>query len=197
MFSIDMITDNRLASAKKTDMTPLKIDKDSRVAIFAGSGGKIYQTDLNQCTCPDFAIQGFEQPCKHMLRLAMELDEIPADGMQTDIDAARGKYFLGTAREYVKNAIDTDFSKFAFDFSRIALYGLVDDDVSFEASLGVKSARELPFFKFEKNGTATIKKEWNRDCVNLLNVIATRLGYVAMYHASGNRELVDILSKGE
>ena len=196
MFSIDMITDNRLASAKKTDMTPLKIDKASRVAIFAGSGGVMYETTLDNCTCPDFAIQGHAQPCKHMIRLAMELDEIPSTGMLTDLNAAKGKLYLGRAKDFVKCSVNSDFIRFAMAFFTL-MYGFepVDDNV-FADSLDAQSVTDLPFFKFDKKGVGTIKKEWKKDCTNLMSSVFARFGEIVMYSAYGNKALEEMIKEG-
>ena len=49
------------------------IDRYNGTARMTASG-RIYSTTLKDCTCPDFQKRG--KPCKHMYRLAMELDLI-------------------------------------------------------------------------------------------------------------------------
>lgn len=61
----------RIASAQKPDLTPLKIDKEDGLAYFQGSHGR-YETFLDYCPCGDFHRR--KLPCKHIYRLAMELD---------------------------------------------------------------------------------------------------------------------------
>ena len=66
---------NRLKSAADAKMTPLELDAENKTARFSGDHG-IYETRLDACQCVDFGIQrrkGNILPCKHILRLAMEL----------------------------------------------------------------------------------------------------------------------------
>ena len=70
----------RLKSASEAKLTPLEFDRDNKSAVFSGDHG-VYNTRLNYCTCADFGIQqrkGKNLPCKHILRLAMELRMIDA-----------------------------------------------------------------------------------------------------------------------
>lgn len=60
----------RIESAKTTQLTPIKIDKNEMCGFFSGKSGK-YKTFLNFCPCMDF--QKNNQPCKHIYRLAIEL----------------------------------------------------------------------------------------------------------------------------
>ena len=61
----------RMASARKKDTSPSSVDKETKSAIFPGSGKNPYTTSLNECTCGDFLRRHL--PCKHIYRLAMEL----------------------------------------------------------------------------------------------------------------------------
>jgi hypothetical protein len=63
----------RIASARKAECTPLHIDKENCCGQFSGSHG-CYNTTLNECTCIDFIRRRL--PCKHMYRLAIELQMI-------------------------------------------------------------------------------------------------------------------------
>lgn len=58
----------------------LSVDKDSLCAIFLGSTDEIYETTLTNCTCSDFSRRNL--PCKHMYKLAIELDVIDPDSKQ-------------------------------------------------------------------------------------------------------------------
>ena len=60
----------RILSAQSKSLTPVKIDKESAVGYFQGRRGR-YKATLESCQCGDFLYTG--GPCKHMLRLAMEL----------------------------------------------------------------------------------------------------------------------------
>lgn len=196
MFDKSLITENRLSSALKKDLTPLRLDKETAAAIFGGSGGNLYETSLDSCSCPDFAIQGFAQPCKHMLRLAMEMGEIPSEGMQTDIEAARGKYYLGKGKQYVKEAGYHDFLRFAKNFSELYLFEKSVDDNAFADSLDAASVTDLPWFKFQKSGKVKVEKKWAKDLTNLSNAISERLGTHLMYLLH-DENVMAILTEGE
>lgn len=69
----------RQVSAAKADMTPVSLKND--FAVFRGSK-KDYEATLSACTCTDFAIRRL--PCKHMYRLAHELNLFHLDDVKTD-----------------------------------------------------------------------------------------------------------------
>ena len=62
----------RIESAKSPKTTPDSIDKEKKSGVFAGSGVTPYLTTLDSCTCGDFFRR--QLPCKHMYRLAIELE---------------------------------------------------------------------------------------------------------------------------
>ena len=66
--------ETRLDSARAAACTPLRVSPDCGTAEFKGSKG-VYQTSLNSCGCEDFRRRNI--PCKHMYRLALELELIP------------------------------------------------------------------------------------------------------------------------
>ena len=195
MFDVSLITENRLSSALKKELTPLQIDRESSAAIFSGSGGKAYDTTLDHCSCPDFAIQGFSQPCKHMIRLAMEVNKIPSDGMQTDIDAARGKYLSGKAKEIAKYAPIEVFVPFTINFFRLAVYDVPVKDNVFSDSLGVATVSDIPFLKVKKDGSASVKKEWKKEVENILTALATRFGTEMIGYAINDKSFMDMIYK--
>lgn len=51
----------------------MKVNAKDQSAEFIGSKGDIYQTSLTSCTCTDFAFR--RTPCKHIFRLADELEK--------------------------------------------------------------------------------------------------------------------------
>ena len=61
----------RASKAYSADNTPISIDRDNMAGQFQGSSGR-YETSLEKCTCVDFVRR--KLPCKHMYRLAIELD---------------------------------------------------------------------------------------------------------------------------
>lgn len=183
MFDKNLITESRRTSALKKDMTPLRMDSSSHFGLFAGSSGDIYETDLDKCTCPDFAIQGFMQPCKHMIRLAMELNMIPNEGMQSDVEVARGKYFVGRAKDYCRDAQFHDFVRFARAYLSLYRHGKIPSDNVFCEVLDLATIEDCLLFKFYKNGNVSVQKKWVKECDGIYTVISNRLG----------RELVDCL----
>ena len=68
----DTDEEKRLASAQQSKTSPLSVDKEHETGVFYGSGKEPYQTSLASCTCNDFVKR--KKPCKHIFRLAMELD---------------------------------------------------------------------------------------------------------------------------
>lgn len=63
----------RLTSAQKSECAPLSLDKEKQVGSFTGKHGS-YTTSMYECTCVDFMRR--KLPCKHMIRLAIELGYI-------------------------------------------------------------------------------------------------------------------------
>lgn len=66
----------RIASAKKAACTPTFIDQTTFSGTFKGSSGN-HTTHLDKCSCIDFNRRRL--PCKHMYRLAMELELFEGD----------------------------------------------------------------------------------------------------------------------
>lgn len=60
----------RIKSAKSAKLTPIKIDNESLYGYFRGLHGH-YETWLDDCSCADF--KRYRLPCKHIYRLAIEL----------------------------------------------------------------------------------------------------------------------------
>ena len=63
----------RLSAAQKIPAAKITVDTEKQSATIAGSGSTPYHVTLDACTCPDFAIHR-QTPCKHIYRLAYELD---------------------------------------------------------------------------------------------------------------------------
>lgn len=61
----------RIESATKAACTPILLDQTTCTGKFKGSSGN-HTTSLDKCSCVDFNRRHL--PCKHMYRLAMELD---------------------------------------------------------------------------------------------------------------------------
>ena len=52
---------------------PITLDRSAKTGKFRGSCGEEYRTTLESCDCMDFKKRNL--PCKHMYRLAMELEK--------------------------------------------------------------------------------------------------------------------------
>lgn len=101
--SVDKAKYNR---ALKTDLQASKQTPQNVMGIFVGNFG-VYRTTLNACECVDFTSHHGEQPCKHMVRLAIEAGLIDEEGrapysdlydslndMYTTIAVASGLYHV-------------------------------------------------------------------------------------------------------
>ena len=70
----------RIESSKKKECTPLQLNGED--GVFKGSK-KNYFTTLSSCTCVDFSMR--KLPCKHMYRLAFELNVFGSENV-CDVD---------------------------------------------------------------------------------------------------------------
>ena len=77
---------------------PFEIDKESKTGKFYGSKNKIYETTLEHCTCVDFGIR--KLPCKHIYKLAYELNIINLPETLADNDSENNK---NKAKSLIKN----------------------------------------------------------------------------------------------
>lgn len=81
----DSMDSRRLDNAKKLKIVEISTQPDTCSATFQGSSGAQYLTSLTMCTCKDFAINNKrKEPCKHIIRLAMEAGVINACGNTPD-----------------------------------------------------------------------------------------------------------------
>lgn len=70
-----------LHNAIKKETTPYTLDKDKKIAEFVGKEAEIYTTTLDSCNCAASVI--YNEPCKHRIRLAIELGLLNYD-VQSD-----------------------------------------------------------------------------------------------------------------
>lgn len=70
----DYLQVQRIVAAKDKKITKgiVSIDKVNGTLVVKGSGAEPYITTLSECTCADFGIR--QLPCKHMYRLALEMN---------------------------------------------------------------------------------------------------------------------------
>lgn len=84
-FEPDSLDSRRLDNAKKLKILEINTQPDVCSATFQGSKGNQYITSLTMCTCKDFAINNKrKEPCKHIIRLAMEAGVINSSGNTPD-----------------------------------------------------------------------------------------------------------------
>lgn len=62
----------RIERARTNQLTVKSIDEQTKRGVFVGGQGNMYHTSLLKCSCPDFKER--KVPCKHMYKLADELD---------------------------------------------------------------------------------------------------------------------------
>lgn len=67
----------RFEKAKSASVSPQSIDINNMSGVFSGSGKNPYNVTLDYCPCGDFHRR--KLPCKHIYRLAMELNLINGD----------------------------------------------------------------------------------------------------------------------
>ena len=75
----------KVKRAKKVKLHSIDADKNEGQAI--GSSGELYDVTLQTCTCKIFAIdmqKGKPAPCKHIVKLAMELGILDNEGQTAD-----------------------------------------------------------------------------------------------------------------
>jgi len=111
----------RIKSAQSAKLTPIKIDHEDLYGYFQGSHGR-YETFLNYCPCGDF--HRSKLPCKHIYRLAMELNIIDNSGMDSNstyipIPSSERKILLASLIDILeKGGIDVmeHYTHFEFQF---------------------------------------------------------------------------------
>ena len=196
MFDKALVTESRFNSAMKKELTPLELSPDDQSGRFVGSEGNIYQTTLDNCTCADFAIQGYTQPCKHMIRLAMEYNMISGAGRASDPEAIKGKYHLGRARQFIH--VETLPKVIQFAKSLIAVVdgvpGIPGD--AFSSSMDLAMLSDAPFFSVKKNGAVKIEKAWKKEFENIMSVLRNRLGSEAICRLNDS-DFIAAFCKGE
>ena len=72
----------RFERALSSKVSPISVDFEKQIGIFDGSGVNPYETTLTSCTCSDFIRR--KLPCKHMYRLAIELEVIDTSSLNNE-----------------------------------------------------------------------------------------------------------------
>lgn len=169
----ETIDQRRNKSALAAELTPLSLDTAIGRASFAGSSD-IYWSDLDTCTCMDFHINNARSaPCKHMIRLAMELQLLPSIGKQTDIEAAQYKVALYQVGQTIKGGELLDAVKVAAFLKEVYAKGKSD----IVDSEGIDSSPLRFFFELSKDRrTAKPIKSRKKDALTLVKSAEARLG---------------------
>ena len=96
---VELLQSPELMSRRKRShsLKIISLDQENLVAEFQSSSkGKTYKTTLVSCTCKDFAMAHGERPCKHILRLAEELNLFSNENFNSaedDYTVDNRKYF--------------------------------------------------------------------------------------------------------
>ena len=165
------IDDKRSGSALVAEMTPLSLDSQAAQASFAGSS-EMYWADLEKCTCMDFNInQSMSAPCKHMIRLAMELGLLPSAGIVRDIDAAQYRVALAKLKSMTSEG----------DLLAAVKIGAFLKELYTKGKSRVADTRgvddtPLRFFFVLAGNTAAPIKTRKKDALALVKAIEARLG---------------------
>lgn len=173
----DYIDEKRRKSALSGDMTPFEVDSEHKCGKFLGSRGDIYETSLDSCTCFDFDVNGHISPCKHIIRLAMELGELPNDGMITDLKKTYIKYYIGVLKKYVREAPLWDVIYLMSLLNKLSKStGLACENDAL-AFAGIPDMLESGLFEPTKNGKKIkATKESKKEIKNMQKALESRVG---------------------
>lgn len=199
LFSAGQVDEYRKRKALSAELTPVSIDEKAQTAKFAGSEGDVYNTSLDTCTCVDFTMNlGGYSPCKHMIRLAMELGLYPDDGIVRDQKAAYERYYVGVLREFIRNAPCNKAVKVGkiLDSANDKTINLEDDALTFA---GVPSLVESGLFTVGKKQRIIPDKQGKKELEGLRRTLLIRLGKMIYDNLSYEpiMTLVDNISKFE
>lgn len=104
----------RFSSALTGKLIPLSVDFENQTGNFNGSGKEPYNTTLQTCTCSDFKRR--KLPCKHIYRLAIELNLI--DTGKNTVQKREYGNDEKTLKDKAKKYIDTLDEENAIIFAR-------------------------------------------------------------------------------
>lgn len=189
---LENIDEKRYKSAMTAELTPLSIDTSTKSGRFVGSTGEIYDTTLCSCTCMDFEFNNETLACKHILRLAMELNLIPNDGMVSDVQKAYAKYYLGVLKTFAKTAPLMEAMHLTFitlDLLKSSGYSCQNDILSFA---GVPDLLNSGLFELTKKEKIKIKKNYKKDFSSIRKAVEARVGEFIIEHID-YKPLFDVL----
>lgn len=179
---LENIDKKRYKTALTADLTPLSLDAPNQKGKFAGSAGEVYETTLLDCTCPDFEFNCGELACKHMLRLAMELNLIPHDGMVSNIQSAYAKLYLGVLESFVKHAPLLDAMRLVSIIGELLKPSGCSCQNTDLAFAGVPSLLDSGLFEMTKKEKFKVKKDYKKGFNSIQKAMEARIGAFVMAH---------------
>lgn len=131
----------RYASALTGKLIPMSVDFENQVGKFNGSGKEPYTTTLENCTCSDFKRR--KLPCKHMYRLAIELNLVSTDigNIQKGAYGTDERTLKNTAKKYIDTLNENNamiFARYCYELhSRDSIIMKKDDvpDILFSSNV--------------------------------------------------------------
>lgn len=130
-----MIDADKAKRAKSVKLTVAR-HGDNPEAIALGSRGEEYTVTGEGCTCKDFAIHHGSSPCKHMVKLAMEMGVLNGDGLtegeqqERDIERAKDAFALAFGYYHVfgeKLLSDKEYDKLKARLKELGMLRMSDD----------------------------------------------------------------------
>ena len=177
LFSAELVDDARRNKALSGELTPISVDRENRTGKFVGSKANVYDTSLDSCTCVDFIVNlGQQKPCKHMIRLAMELGEYPDHGMIFDPFTVNQKYYIGVLRNYIH------YAPLAKAVQAVQILNAIEETGSFPNNdalnfAGVPSLVECGLFTTKgKKSKIVPEKQAKKELDGLRHLLTVRLG---------------------
>lgn len=171
-FDPALVDGSRKSKALTIDLTPVLLDREKQCAEFLGSSGDIYETDLRRCSCSDFSfnLQG-QKPCKHMIRLAMELGLYPSDGMKSDPLYLKAK----AAVLELRNVIETETWSEALSVAQFALRlssGIPADMI--DRNIDIQKLVDLGVVVMSKKRIVKVSKAWAKPVKSVVDAFLRR-----------------------
>ncbi len=195
-FNPNDVDSSRAKKALSKELTPLEIDRNEKTACFVGSEGDLYNTDMTQCSCMDFSMNlGGMKPCKHMIRLAMEIGQYPSAGMASDPNYPHA---LATYAN-IKHVLKTDDlcnAVVAARFISDLLNGCLPADTAEDMEDYSLSDMITYGIAIKKGKKYKATKEWVKPLNSLKDAFARRLGEIAISCLS-DEVMIQALAKND
>lgn len=174
----------RLERAKQAECTPLSVDREKETGSFSGKYG-IYETSMKHCTCQDYTRRRL--PCKHMMRLAIELgyiEEAAESGIGKVYAPVSGLSLAETVQrlESLTEAAQRLYQDFLLEHSYRK-----KENVSFENSLELISLIEAGLLKTVRNDRSFLEALTEEKIMEHLQIA----GVAPKKHPRTNADLIN------